>query len=151
MDAEALYRHLGRIIESAPRFRARKELSSEEMRWIGQARALLHESGDTGAIVEFDQAVPYRGLCWLCTLTRLTEPPLLPKRCRRHRLLQQFRLLPGATALGASSESFDGLSRLIQNWMSTRRHYDHFRFGRARLRDSRFRQRADPLKNLPGI
>lgn len=59
MEAEALYRHLGRIIEAAPAFPAGGHLSPEQMRWIGQARALVQESGDEKAIAEFDRATQY--------------------------------------------------------------------------------------------
>lgn len=45
MDAETLYRQLGRLIETAPDFTGYGALSSDQMTWLGRAHALI-EAGD---------------------------------------------------------------------------------------------------------
>lgn len=55
MEPEALYRHLGRLIEAAPDFQPGHGLTAEQMRWLGRARALIAEC-DPAAMGEFDLA-----------------------------------------------------------------------------------------------
>jgi hypothetical protein len=56
MDPEALYRQLGRLIETAPDFRAFGELTADQQTWLGRARALIDASRNTAALQEFDRA-----------------------------------------------------------------------------------------------
>jgi hypothetical protein len=56
MDAEALYRQLGRIIETAPDFTGYEPLTQDHLLWMGRAHALVRASGDTSAQVEFELA-----------------------------------------------------------------------------------------------
>jgi len=60
MEAEALYRQLGRLIEAAPKLQSGVPLSPETMRWIGQARVLVQRCGDSHVLAEFDTGVSYR-------------------------------------------------------------------------------------------
>src|ERR1043165_2020896 len=57
MDAETLYRHLGRLIESAPAAPQNSNLSPELMKWVGQATALVNEGGDLVLQMEIQSAI----------------------------------------------------------------------------------------------
>jgi hypothetical protein len=54
MDAESLYRRVGRLIETAPSFIGQEALTSEQMQWLGRAGALIIESRDLLARTSFD-------------------------------------------------------------------------------------------------
>lgn len=56
MDAETLYRQLGRIIESAPDFSGYGPLSVEHLTWLGREHALVDASDNLIAKAEFDLA-----------------------------------------------------------------------------------------------
>jgi hypothetical protein len=75
VQAEELYRHLGRLIEAAPKFSAQGKLSPEEMRWLGRARALILEGGDLNSRYRFEtfardmhSAMRLEALQWIMSL-----------------------------------------------------------------------------------
>jgi len=45
VEPEILYRQLGRLLETAPDFVSYGNLSSDQLRWLGRAHALVRESG----------------------------------------------------------------------------------------------------------
>jgi hypothetical protein len=57
MDAESLYRRIGRLIEVAPPAPTTESLSVDLMKWIGQVTAVLKESGETALLLEVNTAV----------------------------------------------------------------------------------------------
>jgi hypothetical protein len=57
MDAENLYRRIGRLIESAPEPPRYITLSPELMKWIGQASALVKATGDLMLQTEMTMAI----------------------------------------------------------------------------------------------
>jgi hypothetical protein len=57
MDAEQLYRRLGRLIEVAPPAPKSVDLSPELMKWLGQVAALVKETGDYAMQVEVSTAI----------------------------------------------------------------------------------------------
>ena len=57
MDAETLYRQLGRLIETVPDFPRHDPLTAEEQQWLGRARALVKETGDGTLINGFVQVL----------------------------------------------------------------------------------------------
>ncbi len=56
VDAETLYRQLGRLIETCPKFAPYGNLTSDQLEWLGRARALLKETGDLTLVAGFDMA-----------------------------------------------------------------------------------------------
>jgi hypothetical protein len=56
MNAETLYRQLGRLIETAPDFSGYGPLNAEQLRWLGRAHALVVASDDAALRAEFDLA-----------------------------------------------------------------------------------------------
>ena len=56
MEAEALYRQIGRLLETAPDFSGYGPLSKDQLTWLGRAHALVSTSGDIIAKAEFDLA-----------------------------------------------------------------------------------------------
>jgi uncharacterized protein YodC (DUF2158 family) len=52
MNAENLYRRIGRLIENAPLPPESAALSPELMKWVGQADALVHETNDLSLQVD---------------------------------------------------------------------------------------------------
>lgn len=57
MDAETLYRRIGRLIEVAPPAPTTETLSVDLMKWIGQVAAVLKESRETALLIEVNAAV----------------------------------------------------------------------------------------------
>lgn len=57
MDAENLYRRIGRLIEIAPPAPTSPSLSVDQMRWIGQVTAVLKESGQAALQIEANTAI----------------------------------------------------------------------------------------------
>ena len=53
MDAEALYRQLGRLIEAAPDFAGYGPLNNDQLMWISRAYALVDASSDPSLKVDF--------------------------------------------------------------------------------------------------
>ena len=46
MDAESLYRHLGRLIETMPDFFDGQRWTADKHIWVGRADALIMQGGD---------------------------------------------------------------------------------------------------------
>jgi hypothetical protein len=46
VEPETLYRQIGRLIETVPEFVACGNLTSDQLQWLGRARALVKETGD---------------------------------------------------------------------------------------------------------
>ena len=80
-DAEALYRQLGRLIESMPRFFTGGQLSPEALQWLGRVQALVKESGELDNIVDMNTAMSMSidRQNW----RRPDEAGALPGPCRR--------------------------------------------------------------------
>lgn len=57
MDAETVYRHLGRLIEAMPEFDLQPNLSTEQHLWVGRADAIVMEYGDVRDQVDWRVAV----------------------------------------------------------------------------------------------
>lgn len=57
MDAENLYRRIGRLIESAPEPPRYSTLSPELMKWVGQAAAIVQAGGDILLQAEMSLAI----------------------------------------------------------------------------------------------
>ena len=54
MDAEALYRQLGRLIETAPDFTGYGPLNSDQLMWVSRAYALVEAGSDLSLKAEFN-------------------------------------------------------------------------------------------------
>ena len=62
MDAETLYRQLGRLIETVPNFSPYGDLSADQQQWLARARALIRETGDLTLMTGFSQLIgPFYG------------------------------------------------------------------------------------------
>jgi fermentation-respiration switch protein FrsA (DUF1100 family) len=57
MDAESLYRQLGRLMETMPNFYSGSAWSDDTHRWVGRADALICESGDIRDQTEWRAAI----------------------------------------------------------------------------------------------
>jgi hypothetical protein len=57
MDPESLYRRIGRLIEVAPAAPTTADLSPDVMRWLGQATALVKQTGDIPVLAEMSAAI----------------------------------------------------------------------------------------------
>src|SRR5690242_10096313 len=57
MDAEILYRRIGRLIEVAPSAPTTADLSVDLMKWIGQVTATLNEINQIALLADFNVAV----------------------------------------------------------------------------------------------
>lgn len=56
LNAESLYRQLGRLLEEMPKDWTSGELTDEHHRWLGRADALVNQGGDIGDKVDFRSA-----------------------------------------------------------------------------------------------
>jgi hypothetical protein len=60
VDAEMLYRQLGRLIETAPTFQPHPDaLTPDQQQWLGRARALVVETGDLTLGNTFTQVIAH--------------------------------------------------------------------------------------------
>jgi hypothetical protein len=57
MDPETLYRQLGRLIETVPDFLPFGDLTAEQQRWLGRARALIRETNDIALTAGFTHVI----------------------------------------------------------------------------------------------
>jgi len=54
VDPETLYRQVGRLLEEVPDFPAYGNLTPDQLKWLGRARALVKETGDLTLITDFE-------------------------------------------------------------------------------------------------
>jgi hypothetical protein len=55
VDPETLYRQIGRLLEEVPNFPAYGNLTPDQLKWLGRARALVKGTGDLVLTTDFEQ------------------------------------------------------------------------------------------------
>jgi hypothetical protein len=114
MDSETLYRQLGRLLQTAPEFRAEGELTFEQMQWLARGRALIAEV-DVGALLEFDSA------CGFIQRGDLRRQSIQTAFLALHKALAKAELKAPATAQGAfipaqnSFDAFAAINKILQS------------------------------------
>jgi hypothetical protein len=113
MDAETLYRQLGRLIESVPEFpKGTDPTSAALQQWLGRAYALIQECGDLAVQLELDRAV-HR----LDTAARGRAPEAVMLAIYKALGLAELKAPPGAQGafipVGASFDAFAAITKVF--------------------------------------
>jgi hypothetical protein len=111
MDAESLYRQLGRLMEATPDLRARP-WSTEVHQWVGRADALVTQSGNSSDQIEWRTAISM--------LDASGDEAVNQMIMVLHRVLAAAELKAPASAkgtfipVGNSFDAFAALTKLLQ-------------------------------------
>jgi hypothetical protein len=112
LNAESLYRQLGRLIEEMPK-KWDGHVSDEAHRWIGRADALLDQNGDVRDTTEFRMATARLGTAmWPTALEQIKR--VLYRALAAAELKAPAAVRGSFIPVGSSFDAFAAISKILQ-------------------------------------